>query len=187
MRWPGVIDPGRIINDMCSLQDFIPTFAAAAGEPDLVEKVRKGYKIGNKTFKAHLDGYNLMPFLSGKEEKSPRKGFLYWSDDGDLMGLRVAQYKIVFSEQRSKGLDVWREPLSTLRIPKMFDLRSDPFERAEESFKYGDWFVEHVPFQYAAQAIVHEWLESFKEFPPRQKSASFTIDQIVEKLIPKAA
>jgi arylsulfatase len=128
-----------------------------------------------------------MPFLSGKEKVSPRKGFLYWSDDGDLMGLRVGQYKIVFAEQRHSGIDVWREPLSTLRIPKIFDLRSDPFERGEESFKYNDWFLEHIPFQYAAQAIVNEWLESFKEFPPRQKAASFTIDQIVGKLMPNAA
>jgi arylsulfatase len=117
--------------------------------------------------------------------KSPRDGFLYWSDDGDLMALRIHQFKIVFAEQRAKGLDVWREPLSPLRIPKIFDLRADPFERGEESFKYNDWFVEHVPYQYAAQTVVHEWLESFKEFPPRQKPASFTIDQIVEKLMPK--
>ena len=174
-----------MINDICSLQDFIPTFAAAAGESNLVEKVKKGYKVGDATFKVHLDGVNLLPLLSGQEKESPRKGFLYWSDDGDLMALRVQQYKIVFAEQRSKGLDVWREPLSQLRIPKMFDLRSDPFERGEESFKYNDWFVEHVPLQYAAQAIVHEWLESFKKFPPRQKSASFTVDQIVEKLMPR--
>jgi arylsulfatase len=185
MRWSGVIEPGRVINDMCSLQDFIPTFAAAAGEPDLVEKVKKGYQIGDTTFKVHLDGFNLLPFLSGKEKESPRKGFLYWSDDGDLMGLRVAQYKIVFAEQVATGLDVWRKPLSPLRIPKIFDLRADPFERGEEGFKYNDWFVEHVPFQYAAQAIVQEWLESFRQFPPRQKPASFTIDQVVEKLMPK--
>ena len=185
MRWPGVIEPGRVINDICSLQDFIPTFAAAAGEPDLVEKVKKGYDIGGKTFKVHLDGANLQPFLAGKEKESPRKGFLYWSDDGDLMALRINQFKIVFAEQRAKGLEVWREPLTKLRIPRMFDLRSDPFERGEESFKYNDWFVEHVPYQYAAQAVVHEWLTSFKEFPPRQKSASFSIDQIVETLMPK--
>src|SRR6185369_10297295 len=185
MRWPGVIEPGRVINDICSLQDFIPTFAAAAGEPDLVEKVKKGYKIGNTTFKVHLDGYNLMPFLSGKEKQSPRRGFLYWSDDGDLMALRVDQYKINFAEQRATGIDVWRQPLSTLRIPKIFDLRADPFERGEEGFKYNDWFVEHIPLQYGAQAIVQEWLETFKEFPPRQKSASFSVDQIVEKLMPQ--
>ena len=145
MRWPGVIEPGRVINDICSLQDFIPTFAAANGEPDLVEKVKKGYKIGDKTFKVHLDGYNLMPFLAGKEEKSPREGFIYWSDDGDCMAMRMGRYKIVFAEQRSKGLDVWREPLSPMRIPKFFDLRADPFERGEESFKYNDWFVENMP------------------------------------------
>jgi arylsulfatase len=185
MRWPGTIKPGSVINDIASLQDFIPTFAAAAGEPDLVEKVKKGYKIGEMTFKVHLDGFNLQPFLSGKEKESPRKGFLYWSDDGDLMALRMNQYKIVFLEQRSTGLSVWREPLSQMRIPKIFDLRSDPFERGEESFKYNDWFVEHVPFQYAAQAVVNQWLQSFKEFPPRQKAASFTIDQIVEKLMPQ--
>jgi arylsulfatase len=184
MRWPGVIEPGRIINDICSLQDFIPTFAAAAGEPDLIEKVKKGYKIGETTFKVHLDGYNLMPFLAGKE-KCPREGFLYWSDDGDLMALRVRQYKVVFSEQRGQGLEVWREPLSQMRIPKLFDLRSDPFERGGDSFKYNDWFIEHMFAQYGAQAIVHDWLESFKEFPPRQKAASFSIDQIVEALMPK--
>ncbi len=185
MRWPGVIEPGRVINDICSLQDFIPTFAAANGEPDLVEKVKKGYKIGDKTFKVHLDGFNLMPFLSGKEEKSPREGFIYWSDDGDCMAMRMGRYKIVFAEQRSTGLDVWREPLSPMRIPKFFDLRADPFERGEESFKYNDWFVENVPLQYAAPPLLMKWLESFKEFPPRAKAASFTIDQVVEKLMPK--
>jgi arylsulfatase A-like enzyme len=186
MRWPGVIEAGRVINDICSLTDFVPTFAAAAGEPEIVEKIKKGHKMGEKTFKAHLDGMDLKDFLSGKEKESPRQGFVYWSDDGDLMALRIKQYKIVFAEQRSKGLDVWREPLSMMRIPKMFDLRSDPFERGEESFKYNDWFVEHLPYQYAAQAVIQEWLESFKEFPPRQKAASFTVDQIVEKLLPKS-
>ena len=184
MRWPGVIKPGQVINEMASLTDFIPTFAAAAGEPELVEKVKKGYKIGDTTFKVHIDGFNLMPFLSGKAE-CPRKGFIYWSDDGELMAMRVNQYKIVFAEQRSTGLDVWREPLSQMRIPKMFDLRSDPFERGEESFKYNDWFVEHVPLQYVGQAVVFEWLQSFKEFPPRQKAASFSVDQIVERFMPK--
>ena len=187
IKWPGVIEPGRVINDICSLQDFIPTFAAAAGEPDLVAKAKKGYKIGDTTFKVHLDGYNLLPFLSGKEEESPRKGFLYWSDDGDLMALRMNQYKIVFAEARGTGMAVWREPLSQMRVPKLFDLRSDPFERGEESDFYSTvWFTEHVPYQYLAQAIVGEWLESFKEFPPRQKAASFTIDRIVEALMPKS-
>ena len=122
MRWPGVIKPGEVINEIASLTDFLPTFAAAAGEPDIVAKLKKGHKLGDTTFKVHIDGYNLMPFLSGKE-KCPREGFIYWSDDGDLMALRVHQYKIVFAEQRAKGLDVWREPLAQMRIPKLFDLR----------------------------------------------------------------
>lgn len=185
MRWPGVIKPGQVINDVCSLQDFIPTFAAANGEPGLVEKVKKGYKIGDKTFKVHLDGENLLPFLSGKVDKSPREGFIYWSDDGDCMGMRIGRFKIVFAEQRSKGLDVWREPLSPLRVPKFFDLRADPFERGEESFKYGDWMIENLPLQYVAPPLLMKWLDSFREFPPRQKPASFSIDQVIEKMLPK--
>ena len=127
MRWPGVIKPGEVINEIGSLTDFLPTFAAAAGDPDIVAKLKKGHDIGGTTFKVHLDGYNLLPFLSGKEP-CPRDGFIYWSDDGDLMALRVQQYKIVFAEQLATGLQVWREPLKQMRIPKMFDLRSDPFE-----------------------------------------------------------
>lgn len=187
MRWPGVIKAGEVSNDIASLQDFIPTFAAANGEPDLVEKVKKGYAIAGKTFKVHLDGVNLLPFLSGKEDKSPRQGFIYWSDDGDCMGMRIGRFKVVFAEQRSEGLDVWREPLSLLRIPKFFDLRADPFERGEESFKYNDWFVENLPLQYAAPPLLMKWIESFKEFPPRQKPASFSIDQVMEKMTERAA
>ena len=170
MRWPGVIEPGRVINDICSLQDFIPTFAAANGEPDLVEKVKKGYKIGGKTYKVHLDGYNLMPFLSGKEEKSPRDGFIYWSDDGDCMAMRMGRYKIVFAEQRSTGLDVWREPLSPMRIPKFFDLRADPFERGEESFKYNDWFIENVLSPVYGAAAAHEVAGELQGIPAARQA-----------------
>jgi len=186
MRWPGVIKPGQVINEICSLQDFIPTFAAANGEPDLVEKVKKGYKIGGKTFKVHLDGYNLMPFLAGKVDKSPREGFIYWSDDGDCMAIRMGRFKVVFAEQNATGIDVWRRPLAPMRIPKYFDLRADPFERGEESIKYNDWFLEQNFLMYAGPPLLMQWLESFKEFPPRAKSASFSIDQVVEKLMPKS-
>lgn len=186
MRWPGVIKPGQVINEIGSLQDFIPTFAAANGEPNLVEKVKKGYEINGKKYKVHLDGYNLMPFLAGEEEESPRKGFLYWSDDGDLMAGRFGHYKIVFSEQRHTGIEVWREPLSKMRVPKFFDLRADPFERGDESFKYDDWQCENLFIMYAAQPIVAEWISSFKEFPPRARSASFSIDQVVEQMMPKS-
>jgi len=186
MRWPGVIEPGQVFNDTCALLDFIPTFAAANGETDLVEKVKAGHEIDGVTFKVHLDGVNLLPYLKGEVTESPRKGFLYWSDDGDLMAIRFGRYKLVFAEQTATGLEVWRQPLTKLRIPRMFDLRADPFERGEESFKYNDWFVEHVPLQYGAQAIAFQWLQTFKEFPPRAKSASFALDQIVEALMPKS-
>jgi len=186
MRWPGVIEPGQVITEMGSLQDFIPTFAAANGEPDLVEKVKKGFEINGKTYKVHLDGYNLLPFLSGQEKESPRKGFLYWSDDGDLMAARFGRYKITFCEQRNTGLDVWREPLSVMRLPKFYDLRADPFERGDESFSYPDWHMKNLYIMYAAQPMIAEWIASFKEFPPRARSASFSIDQVVEAMMPKS-
>jgi arylsulfatase len=186
MRWPGVIEPGRVINDIGSLQDFIPTFAAANGEPELVDKVKKGYKMGDKTYKVHLDGYNLMPFLSGEEKKSPRQGFIYWSDDGDCMAIRVDRFKAVFAEQRAEGLNVWREPLVGLRVPKIFDLRADPFERGEEGIDYNRWMLEQAPLMYFIQPLLAKWISSFKEFPPRARSASFGIDQIVEQMVPKS-
>jgi arylsulfatase A-like enzyme len=186
MRWPGVIKPGQVINEICSLQDFIPTFAAANEEPKLVEKMKKGFEMSGKTYKVHLDGVNLMPFLSGKEEKSPREGFIYWSDDGDCMAMRMGRFKIVFAEQKAAGIEVWRQPLAPLRIPKFFDLRADPFERGEDSFKYDDWFLEQNFLMYAGPPLLMKWLDSFKEFPPRAKSASFSIDQVLERLMPKS-
>jgi arylsulfatase len=186
IRWPGVIKPGQVINDITSLQDFIPTFAAAAGEPDLVEKVKAGYEIAGKTYKVHLDGVNLLPFLKGEAE-CPREGFLYWSDDGDLLALRAKQYKIHFKEQKAEGMNAWRVPFESMRVPKVFNLRSDPFEAGEVSVKYDTWMINDANFvMYAAQPIVGKWLESFKEFPPRAKSASFSIDQVVEALMPKS-
>jgi arylsulfatase A-like enzyme len=176
MRWPGVIRPGQVINDICSLYDFIPTFAAAAGEPDLVGKVKKGYTADNRTFKVHLDGVNLMPFLKGEVEKCPREGFIYFSDDGDLLAIRAGNWKVVFIEQRAKGLGVWREPFTQLRVPKLFNLRSDPFEAAENSTLFYDkWTADHTFIQVPIQGIAAQWLASFKEFPIRQKPASFSL------------
>jgi len=164
---------------------MIPTFAAAAGEPDLVEKVKKGYTIEGKTFKVHLDGYNLLPFLKGDVEKSPRPGFIYWSDDGDLLAIRGGDWKVVFLEQRARnGLDVWREPFSPLRAPKVFNLRSDPFEHGDSSFFYDKWMADRAFLLVPAQAIAAEWVSSFKEFPIRQKPASFSIDRVVEAAMP---
>jgi arylsulfatase len=184
MRWPGVIKPGRVINDICSLQDMIPTFAAAAGETDLVEKVKRGYTINGKTFKVHLDGHNLVPFLKGDVAKSPREGFIYWGDDGELLAIRAGNWKAVFLEQRNKGIKVWREPFSEMRAPTLFNLRSDPFEAGGDSLLYEKWFVDRAFALVPMQAIAAKWLESFKEFPIRQKPASFSLEHVVQAAMP---
>ena len=183
IRWPGVIKPGTVSNELFSHTDMLPTLAAAAGEPDVVEKLKKGYKAGSKTFKVHIDGYNLLPFLKGEAKENPRKGFLYWSDDGDLMALRVGPWKAHFMEQRAMGLGVWREPLVSLRVPRIVNLRSDPFERAPEdaTMFYDRWMAGLAFLLVPAQMIVGEFLKTFSEFPPRQKPASFSIDQALEK------
>ena len=182
IRWPGVIKPGTVSNELFSHQDMLPTLAAAAGEPDIVEKMKKGYKSGNRTFKVHLDGYNLLPHLRGETE-NPRQGFLYWSDDGDLMALRVRNWKVEFLQQRAHGFDVWKEPLVPTRAPNIYNLRSDPFERATEdaTLFYGKWMADRAFLLVPAQAIVGEFLKTFEEFPPRQKPASFSIDGALEK------
>jgi arylsulfatase len=184
IRWPGVIKPGTVSNDIFSHTDMLPTLLAAAGDPDIVEKLKHDFKAGNKTFKVHIDGYNMLPFLKGEVKEDPRKGFLYWSDDGDLMALRVKEWKLHFMEQRSRGLTVWQEPLVTLRLPKLYNLRSDPFERADQdaTVYYDKWFADRIGFlAIPAQAIVSEFLKTFEEFPPRQRPASFSIDQALEK------
>jgi arylsulfatase A-like enzyme len=187
MRWPGVIQPGTIINDICAHEDFIPTFAAANGDADLVEKLRNGATLNGKQFKVHLDGYNLMPFLKTDVKESPRKEFLYWSDDGDLMGLRVNKWKIAFMEQHTEvtpqtPLGVWQGQFTKLRVPMLYDLRADPFERGPTSMFYGDWLARRIFLQVPAQAFVAKYIDSFKEFPPRAKAASFTINDVMEKI-----
>jgi arylsulfatase A-like enzyme len=182
MRWPGVIKPGTIVNDMCAHEDFIPTFAAAAGETDVVNKMKKGMKLGARSFKVHLDGHNLMPFFMGEEKKSPREGFLYWSDDGDLMAIRVGNWKATFLRQDHTGMEVWKRTFTELRAPDLLNIRSDPFERGPESIEYGMWMFERAFLIVPAQAIAAKWLESFKEFPPRQKPASFSLSGVMEKM-----
>jgi arylsulfatase A-like enzyme len=184
VRWPGKIPAGTVSNEIVQHHDWLPTFLAAAGEPDIVGKLRQGHQAGEKSFKVHIDGYNLLPYLTGKEEKSPRQGFIYFSDDGDLVALRFDNWKIVFMEQRCPGtLQLWAEPFVPLRVPKLFNLRTDPFERADiTSNTYYDWFIDHDYIIFAAQFIVSQFLATFKEFPPRQKAASFTIDQALAKM-----
>jgi arylsulfatase len=183
IRWPGMLKAGHVSNEMFSHTDMLPTLAAVAGEPNVVEKLKKGYKSGNRTFKVHIDGYNLLPFLKGEVQENPRRGFLYWSDDGDLMALRVDNWKVIFMEQRGHGFDVWKEPLVSLRAPDIYNLRSDPFERGKEdgTLFYGKWMADRVFLLVPAQAIVGEFLKTFQEFPPRQKPASFSIDQALDK------
>ena len=184
VRWPGHIPAGVVSNEIVQHHDWLPTFLAMAGEPDITEKLKHGYRAGDKSFRVHIDGFNLAPYLSGQSEHSPRKGFIYFSDDGDLVALRFDNWKVVFMEQRAPGtLQVWLEPFVPLRVPKLFNLRTDPYERADiTSNTYFEWVLENAFMVYAAQGIVTEFLETFREFPPRQKAASFTIDQALEKM-----
>ncbi|MGH7287406.1 MAG: arylsulfatase [Myxococcota bacterium] len=184
MRWPGVIQPGTVSNEIFAHEDLLPTFAAAAGDSDVVKRCLTACKSGGKSFKVHLDGYNLLPFLKGEVKTAPRQEFLYWSDDGDLFALRYDRWKIVFIEQNHEGLDVWMKGFEKLRIPKLFDLKADPFERGDSSFLYDDWMVRRVFFMYGGQALVARWLSSFKEFPIRQRPASFNLDEVMRKLAP---
>ena len=184
VRWPGKIKAGSVSNEIVSHMDWLPTLLAMAGEPDIKEKLKEGHKVGDTTFKVHLDGYNLLPYLTGQEKKSPRLEYFYFSDDGDLTGLRYDNWKLVFMEQRATGtLRIWAEPFVSLRVPKLYNLRTDPYERADiTSNTYYDWFLDHVYLLMPAQSAVGEFLQTFKEFPPRQKAASFTVDQVMEKL-----
>jgi arylsulfatase len=185
VRWPGKIKPGSVSNEIVSHMDWLPTILAAAGEPNIKEKLLKGHKAGNKTFKVHLDGYNLLPHLTGAEKNSPRKEFFYFSDDGDLTAFRYDNWKMVFMEQRAPGtIQVWMEPFVKLRVPKLFNLRTDPFERADiTSNTYFDWMIDHIYLFVPAQQMVGQFLATFKEFPPRQKAASFTVDQVLAQLV----
>lgn len=189
VRWPGVIKPGTVCNEIVSHMDWLPTFLAAAGESAIGEKLKRGHRVGNKTFKVHLDGYNLMPLLTGKEKKSPRPGFIYFSDDGDLTGVRYDNFKLVFMEQRAAGtLRLWAEPFTNLRVPKIFNLRTDPYERADiTSNTYYDWLLDHAFLLVPAQQLVGQFLATFKAFPPRQKAASFSIDELLDQYTSKIA
>jgi arylsulfatase len=183
VRWPGQIEAGKEVNHIVSHLDWFPTIAGALGDDDIVEQLRAGMSIGDEEFRVHLDGYDFMPYMRGETEEPPRKAFFYFSDTGDLLNLRYDQYKIVFAEQRAHGFDVWQEPFTFLRLPKIFNIRSDPFEEADQiGMGYTQWRAEHLFLLVPAQAIVAEFLSTFVEYPPRQTPASFTIDQVMERL-----
>jgi len=183
MRYPKAIKAGTVSNGIVSLEDFVPTILAAVGEPDLKEKLKKGHTIGKTTYKVHLDGYNFVPFIRGEDEQWPRREFFYFTDDGDLAALRVDDWKVMFLEQRAHGFDVWAEPFVKLRLPRVFNLRADPFERAmHESWGYQRWHFDHAFMLVPAQAIVQKFMATFKEFPPRQKAASFSVGDADQKM-----
>jgi arylsulfatase len=183
VRWPGHIAPGSISNDIVAHLDWLPTFAAMAGEPDIKEKLKAGHTIGSKTYKVYIDGMNQLDHITGKAP-SARKGFLYWTDEADLAALRVDNWKFVFQEQRCQGTCmIWAEPLTALRVPKIFNLRTDPYEFADiTSNSYWDWMFDHLYLLVPAQALVGEVLATYAEFPPRQKAASFNLDAVMEKM-----
>ena len=184
IRWPGHIKAGSVANDIVSGLDWMPTFLAAAGDPDVTNKLLKGTDAAGKHFKIHLDGYNQLAYLTGQQPTSARNHFFYFDDDGDLVALRYQNWKWVFLEQRATGtMRIWAEPFTALRVPKLFDLRADPYERADiTSNMYYEWMMSKEGILIASTAAVGPFLETFKEFPPSQRAATFTIDQAMEKL-----
>jgi len=183
IRWPGVIKPGTVYNDVFSHEDMLPTILAAAGEPDIKAKLKSGHSAMGRDYKVHLDGYNLMPYFKGDVSEGPRKEFFYWTDDGQLANLRFDRWKMVFMEQRAHGFEVWQEPLVTLRVPKLFDMRGDPFERAEHDAEgYNIWRFDRAYLILPAVNYVAQHLATYQEFPPRQKPGTFNLNRVLETL-----
>jgi len=188
MRWPGKIKAGSTLNGIVSHQDMLPTLLAIAGDPNVSTKLLTGHKAGDKTFKVHIDGVNVLPYLTGEAKESPRQAFFYVSDDGGVMAVRVNDYKLVFEEQRATSTAVWQEPMVKLRLPYIFNLRRDPFERANvNSNVYWDWMINHVPQLYQCQAVVAAQIQNYINYPPRQKAASFNLDGVMAQLDHAAA
>lgn len=184
VRWPGRIEPGSVSNGIVQHHDWLPTFLEMAGAPDVVDKLKQGYEANGRTYKNHIDGVSLLGYLTGKEEKCPRNFFFYISDDGDILAMRYDNWKIVFMEQRCRGtMQVWAEPFTRLRMPKIFNLRTDPYEFADiTSNTFYDFFLHNAYFIYAAQFGAAKFAGTFKEFPPVQKPNSFTIDDAIAKM-----
>jgi arylsulfatase A-like enzyme len=184
LRWPGRIKPGQVSNEMVAHHDMLPTILAVAGDPQVSEKLRTGYKIGDMTYKVYLDGFNLVPYLTGQATKSPRESFIYINDDQQVVALRYDNWKLVFMEQRANGqLLLWANPFTSLRMPKIFNLRTDPYERADvTSNTYYDWIFDHAFLLVPAQDYVGQFLATLRDYPQRQKAASFNLDDVMAKL-----
>ena len=184
VRWPGKIKAGSVSNEIVQHHDWLPTFLAMVGAPEVVDQLKQGYQAIGRTYKNHIDGFNLLPHLTGQAEKGPRNFYFYFSDDGDVLGMRFDNWKIVFMEQRAKGtMQVWAEPFTRLRLPKIFNLRTDPYEFADiTSNTYYDWFIHHAYFIIVAQAAAAKFAATFRDFPAVQKPNSFTIDDAMRKM-----
>jgi len=183
LRWPGKIEAGTTLNGICSHIDMMPTLLAIAGDDKVAEKCLTGYKVGDTTYKVHLDGHNLVPYLTGQTKESPRNEIMYFSDDGDVLAVRIGDYKFHLALQRANTMRQWAEPFVKVRLPYIMNLRRDPFERAEiNSNTYLDWLVDHVPQMYLMQAYVASQIEDFAKYPPRQKPASFNLDAVMRQV-----
>jgi arylsulfatase len=184
IKWPGVIKPGTVVNNIGAHEDMLTTFLAAAGDTTVKQDLLKGRTIGDKTYRVHLDGYDLGPALKGQGEW-PRKEFIYWTDDGSVAALRYSNWKVTFLEQEAEGLRVWQDPFKVLRAPLLTNLRMDPFERAEHenAMGYQRWYMERMFLIAPAGAYVGQWLQSFRDFPPRQKPGSFNLERVMESVM----
>ncbi len=186
VRWPDQIEAGSVSNNIMHHMDWLPTFLAAAGKDDIKEDLLDGYDSPSmdREYRIHLDGYNFLPYLTGEAAESPRHEIFYFSDDGDLTALRYDDWKLIFLEQRAEAtFQAWREPFVALRVPLIFNLRRDPYERSQvTSNTYDDWLIDRAYLLVPAQAYVGQFLETFVEYPPRQKAASFSLDQVMDKL-----
>jgi arylsulfatase len=189
VRWPGKIKAGTWSNAIMHHMDWLPTFLAAAGDPDIKTELLDGYEAIGRDYKVHLDGYNFLPYLTGQTKETPRKEIFYFSDDGDLTALRYQDWKMIFLEQKAETtFRAWMEPFVPLRVPLIINLRRDPYERGmKTSNTYYDWMLDRAYLLVPAQTYVAQFLETFREYPPRQKAASFSLDQVIEKMKEPAA
>jgi arylsulfatase len=187
VRWPGKIPAGEVSNDVISHLDWVPTLMAAAGEPDIVNKLKSGATVEGRQYRVHLDGFNFLPRLTGEAGQGPRQVFHYLEDSGMPVGVRVGDWKMVYAEQRGRQMGVWSEPMVVLKFPKIFNLRRDPFERADlNSNTYWDWLITKAPYIYLGLATTAQFLQTFQEFPPSQRADSWSIDKLTERFLQQA-
>jgi arylsulfatase len=183
VRWPGKFPAGTTLNGLVAHEDWLPTFAAIGGDPRIVEKLKQGVTLNGRNYRNHPDGYDLTAYLSGQVKESPRKEFFYVNDDGQIVAMRYSDWKVVFLENRGQAFGVWREPFIELRVPLLFNLRRDPFEKSQHnSNTYNDWFLDRVFVLVPLQAMAGNFLRTMKEYPPSQSPGSFNLEKIQKQI-----